>query len=81
MLERITAEQTELYRRVPPPGENIPVKVDPTHIDVAVRDPRYNSDHYMVMGLLRGGTARAHGKYIAEIGRASCTGLNMHLDL
>ena len=33
--------------------------------NVAVRDPRYNSDHYMVMGLLRGGTARAHGKYIA----------------
>ena len=32
---------------------------------MAVRDPRYNSDHYMVMGLLRGGTARAHGKYIA----------------
>ena len=32
-LERITAEQTELYRRVPPPGENIPVTVDPTHIE------------------------------------------------
>ena len=32
-LERITAEQTELYRRVPPSGENIPVTVDPTHID------------------------------------------------
>ena len=27
------AEQTELYRRVPLPGENIPVPVDPTHID------------------------------------------------
>ena len=35
-LERITAEQTELYRRVPPPGENIPVTVDPTHIDDSV---------------------------------------------
>ena len=33
--------------------------------NVAVRDLRYNSDHYMVMGLLRGGTARAHDKYIA----------------
>ena len=32
--------------------------------NVAVRDPRYNLDHYMVMGLLRGGTARAHDKYI-----------------
>ena len=35
-LERITTEQTELYRRVPPPGENIPVTVDPTHIDDSV---------------------------------------------
>ena len=26
--------------------------------NVAVRDPRHNSDHYMVMGLLRGGTVR-----------------------
>ena len=33
--------------------------------NVAVRDPRHNSDHYMVMGLLRGGTAKAHDKYIA----------------
>ena len=33
--------------------------------NVAARDLRYNSDHYMVMGLLRGGTARAHDKYIA----------------
>ena len=35
-LERITAEQTELYRRVPPPGENIPVNVKPTNIDDSV---------------------------------------------
>ena len=35
-LERITAEQTDLYRRVPPPGENIPVNVDPTNIDDSV---------------------------------------------
>ena len=33
--------------------------------NVAVRDPRYNSDHYMVMGLLRGGTAKAHENYVA----------------
>ena len=33
--------------------------------NVAVSDPRYNSDHYMVMGILRGGTAKAHDKYIA----------------
>ena len=35
--------------------------------NVVVRDPRYNSDHYMVMGLLRGGTAKAHDKYIVGI--------------
>ena len=33
--------------------------------NVASRDPRYNSDHYMVMGLLQGGTAKAHEKYVA----------------
>ena len=33
--------------------------------NVAVRDPRYNSDHYMVVGLLRGGTTREHIRYIA----------------
>ena len=33
--------------------------------NVAVQDPRHNSDHYMVMGLLRGGTGREHAKYIA----------------
>ena len=36
MLERITAEQTELYRQVPPPGENIPVTVEPTLINDSV---------------------------------------------
>ena len=33
--------------------------------NVAVRNPRHNSDHYMVMGLLRGGTVREHISYIA----------------
>ena len=33
--------------------------------NVAVRDPRYNSDHYMVVGLLKGGTTREHIRYIA----------------
>ena len=32
--------------------------------NVAVRDPRHNSDHYMVMGLLRGGTVRENIRYI-----------------
>ena len=33
--------------------------------NVAVRDPRHNSDHYMVMRLLRGGTVQDHVRYIA----------------
>ena len=33
--------------------------------NVAVRDPRHNLDHYMVMGLLRRGTVREHVRYIA----------------
>ena len=33
--------------------------------NVAVRDPRYNSDHYMVVGLLRGVRTREHIRYIA----------------
>ena len=32
--------------------------------NVAVRDPRHNSDHYMVVGQLRGGKAREHVQYI-----------------
>ena len=34
-------------------------------MNVSVRDPRHNSDHYMVRGVLRGGTAKTHEKYIA----------------
>ena len=32
--------------------------------NVAVRDPRHNSDHYMVVGHLRSKTAREHARYI-----------------
>ena len=32
--------------------------------NVAVRDPRHNSDHYMVVIQLRGGSAREHVRYI-----------------
>ena len=39
--------------------------------NVAIRDPRHNPDHYMVMGLLRGGTVREHIR-CSQIGRASC---------
>ena len=35
-LERITEERTELYSRVPSPGENIPVTVEPAIIDNSV---------------------------------------------
>ena len=35
-LERITADQTELYRQVPPPGEGIPVHVAKHDIDDSV---------------------------------------------
>ena len=35
-LERITAEQTELYSQVPSPGGNIPVTVEPAEIDDSV---------------------------------------------
>ena len=35
-LERITAEQTELYSQVPSPGEKIPVTVEPALIDDSV---------------------------------------------
>ena len=35
-IERITAERTELYSRVPSPGENIPVTVEPALIDDSV---------------------------------------------
>ena len=35
-LERITAEQVDLYRHIPPPGENIPVSVDPLPVEELV---------------------------------------------
>ena len=40
---------------------------------VSVRDPRYNSDHYMVVGLLQGGTTRDHIRFIAGRRRMSLT--------
>ena len=41
--------------------------------NVAVRDPRHNPDHYMVMGLLQGGTVREHIRYIAGRQRVPLT--------
>ena len=32
-LKRITADQVDLYSYVPPPGENIPVSVEPFLVD------------------------------------------------
>ena len=36
MLERIMADQTELYRQVPSPGEGIPIHVEKHTIDDSV---------------------------------------------
>ena len=36
MLERITADQTELYCQVPSPGEGIPIHVEKHTIDDSV---------------------------------------------
>ena len=35
-LERITADQTELYHQVPSPGEGIPIHVEKNTIDDSV---------------------------------------------
>ena len=35
--------------------------------DVAVRDPRHNSDHYMVLGCLRGGSAKELTYYLRKL--------------
>ena len=32
-LEYITAERVDLYRHIPPPGENIPISVDPFPVE------------------------------------------------
>ena len=32
-LKRITAERVDLYSYVPPPGDNLPVSVDPFPVD------------------------------------------------
>ena len=71
-LERITAEQTELYRRVPPPGENIPVNVDPTNIDDLV--PTEDEIEAAVKKLRRnraGGTSRIRAEHNQTIERSS----------
>ena len=62
---RITAEQTELYRRVPPPGENIPVNVDPANIDDSV--PTEDEVEEAVKRLQRnrsGGPSRIRAEHI-----------------
>ena len=52
-----------MYSQVPYPGENIPVTVEPGCFPPGM--VLGNSDHYMVVGLLRGGTTREHIRYIA----------------
>ena len=73
-LERITAERTELYSRVPSPGENIPVTVDPALIDNSVptedeiadavkklRRTRSGGHRGSVRSTSRGGSRRPRG--------------------
>ena len=35
-LKRVTAEQAQLYSRVPPPGDAIPVTIDPHKVEDGV---------------------------------------------
>ena len=34
--------------------------------NVVVRDPRHNSDHFMVMGCMRGASLREHSRYLRQ---------------
>ena len=64
-LERITAEQTELYSQVPSPGENIPVTVEPELIDNSV--PTEDEITAAVKKLQRnrsGGPSRSRAEHI-----------------
>ena len=38
MLKRITAERVALYIRVPPPGDSIPVEIEPFDVEDGVPD-------------------------------------------
>ena len=61
----VTAERTELYDRVPSPGENIPVTVEPTHIDDSV--PTEDEIEATVKKLWRnrsGGPSRIRAEHI-----------------
>ena len=64
-LERITAEQVELYRHVPTPGDNIPVTVTPSEIDDSV--PTEDEIAEAVKKLWRnrsGGTSRIRAEHL-----------------
>ena len=37
--------------------------------NVSVRDPRHNSDHYMVLGCLHSASLREHTRYLGECKR------------
>ena len=64
-LERITAEQVELYRHVPTPGDNIPVTVTLSEIDDSV--PTEDEIAEAVKKLRRnqsGGPLRIHAEHL-----------------
>ena len=48
-LERITADQVDLYRCLPPPGENTPVSVEPFPVEDSV--PTEDEVKWEVKGL------------------------------
>ena len=64
-LERITAERVALYIRVPPPGNNIPVELEPFEVEDAV--PEEGEIDWAVKRLRNnrsGGTSRMRAEHI-----------------
>ena len=58
-MARQTAERVALYQRVPPPGESIPINVDPFQIDDSV--PKEPEIRAVVKGLRTGRAGGASG--------------------
>ena len=58
-LEKITAEHVELYRAIPPPGENIPISRNISHIDDSVTtEEEVEWAVHILRGNRLGGTSR-----------------------
>ena len=66
-LKRITAERVALYSQVPPPGDNIPVEIDPFEVKDAV--PEEGGIEWAVKRLRKnrsGGASRMRAEHIKE---------------